>query len=69
MSTGYFEPKISVDHRSKSIACFDGFTLVREFKQYSVESEAIQEAHEWFKGRTIHIPQVIFPIIRKIKIL
>ena len=65
---GYFDPKISVDRSAKSIACFDGFECVREFQAYTNEADALKKAHEWFKTRTIHVPQVVFPMVRKIKI-
>lgn len=53
---------------SKRIACFDDWAIVREFQPYSEESEAIKEANEWFKTRTIHVPQVVFPFIRSMKV-
>ena len=65
--SGYLKPKISVDRATRSIAIFDGLECVRNFQPYADESVALTEAHEWLKTRTVRVPQVVFPLIRKIK--
>lgn len=66
-TSGHTDPVISVDRCTKKIACFNGFHCVRDFQTYADEAVGIQEAHEWFKGKTIHVPQVVFPVIRKLR--
>lgn len=61
--SGYTQPMISVSNGQ--IGLFDGPEIVREFRPFTNESEALQEAHAWFKTRTIHVPQVVRPMIRK----
>lgn len=65
---GFREPKISVDRMSKRIGCFDGFDIVRDFQSYTSEPDALKDAHEWFTTRTIHVPQVVFPMVRKMRV-
>lgn len=65
---GYREPIISLDRMSKRFACFDGFEIVRDFQSYASEKVALAFAHDWFKARTIHVPQVVFPMVRKMKV-
>lgn len=64
-SSGYLNPMISLS--DGQIACFDGPEIVRKFQPYTDEAAALQEAHAWFKTRTIHVPQVVRPLIRKMR--
>ena len=43
------DPVISVCRHSRSYACFDGITLIRDFRPYRDETEAINEATFWFR--------------------
>lgn len=65
---GFREPIISVDEQAKKIAGFDGTELVHEFTPYTNKAEAMKAMHEWFKSRSIHVPQVVYPRITKMKV-
>ena len=60
------EPVIAVDRRGRRIAYFDGFIMLREYMGYTSEPEALAVAHEWFKTRTIQVPQVVYPFVRRL---
>ena len=62
---GFFDPKISVD--GKRIALFDGFECLKGFDSFDDEAEALKQAYAWFKERSTHVPQVVRPVIRSLK--
>ena len=66
-ATGYMEPVISLCTDSKQIGLFNGNCgdCVRDFVSYTDETEALIEAHAWFKERSLHPPQVVRPMITK----
>ena len=43
-----------------------GITLIRDFRPYRDETEAINEATFWFRERTDEAPRLVFPRITKL---
>lgn len=62
------DPVISVDRTSKSVACFDGIDLVREFESYTSEPAAIANAIKWFDDHGVDCPRIVYPRITKMRI-
>lgn len=55
---GYGKPVIRVDEVHKLISYFDGSVCVRGYHSYDDKPTALQEAFDWFRSRSIHVPQV-----------
>jgi len=62
------EPVISIDRASKSYAIFNnGVELVRAFRPYTDEQEAVDEAMAWCAQRTAKKPRLVYPNVTKMK--
>lgn len=64
---GFTDPIISVDIQAGKIAGFNGPEIVHEFTPFTDKATALKGMHEWFKTRSIHVPRVVYPHIKKIK--
>jgi hypothetical protein len=67
------DPIISVDHQSRSVGCFDGPDLIRDFEKYTVsgpistEQAIIANAIKWFDDNGCDNPRIIMPRITSIR--
>ena len=65
MSEMISEPIIAICRESKRFARFDGFSLIKAYRGYESEEDAIKEARDWFKARTEVEPKITYPRIIK----
>jgi hypothetical protein len=59
------DPTISIDRQTRRYALFDGVDLLRQFRGYRSEQEAIAEGRAWFKEQGASPPRLVFPVIRR----